>query len=44
MKYKLNGRIKDDWYFKPRQRRKMTDEQRQMAAKRLAEAKAKKKE
>lgn len=40
----LNGRVKDDWYFKPRQRRKMTDEQRQMAAERLAEAKAKKKE
>lgn len=40
----LNGRIKDDWYFKPRQRRKLTDEQRQMAAKRLAKAKAKKKE
>lgn len=40
----LNGRIEDDWYFKPRQRRKMTDEQRQMAAKRLAKANAKKKE
>lgn len=39
----LNGRIKDDWYFKPRQRRKLTDEQRQIAAKRLAEANAKKK-
>lgn len=41
---KLYGRVKDDWYIKPRQRRKMTDEQRQMAAKRLAKAKAKKKE
>lgn len=40
----LNGRIKDDWYFKPRQRRKLTDEQRQMAAKRLAKVNAKKKE
>lgn len=40
----LNGRVKDDWYFKPRQRRKLTDEQRQMAAKQLAKAKAKKKE
>lgn len=39
----LNGRVKDDWYFKPRQRRKLTDEQRQMAAKRLAKANAKKK-
>ena len=40
----LNGRIKDDWYFKPRQRRKLTDEQRQIAAKRLAKANVKKKE
>lgn len=40
----LNGRVKDDWYFKPRQRRKLTDEQRQIAAKRLAKANAKKKE
>lgn len=40
----LNGRIKDDWYFKPRQRRKLTDEQRQIAAKRLAKANAKNKE
>ena len=40
----MNGRIKDDWYFKPRQRRKLTDEQRQIAAKRLAKANSKKKE
>ena len=41
---KLYGRVKDDWYIKPRQRRKLTDEQRQKAAERLANAKAKKKE
>lgn len=40
----LNGRVKDDWYFKPRQRRKLTDEQRQIAAKRLEKANAKNKE
>lgn len=40
----LSGRVKDDWYFKPRQRRKLTDEQRQIAAKRLEKANAKNKE
>lgn len=40
----INGRVKDDWYFKPRQRRKLTDEQRQIAAKRLSKANTKKKE
>lgn len=40
----LNGQIKDNWYFKPRQRRKMSDEQRQKVAERLAKAKTKKKE
>lgn len=40
----IDGDLRDDYYLTVTKRRKLTDKQRQMAAKRLAEANAKKKE
>ncbi|MGJ3747771.1 hypothetical protein ACLOBP_05090 [Limosilactobacillus fermentum] len=40
----IDGDLRDDYYLMVTKRRKLTDEQRQMAAKRLAKANAKKKE
>lgn len=40
----IDGDLRDDYYLTVTKRRKLTDEQRQMAAKRLAKANAKKKE
>lgn len=40
----IDGDLRDDYYLTVTKRRKLTDEQRQMAAKRLAKANAKKEE